>query len=319
MWIELHDSARDHPKILKLARDLKIPKVNALGHIASLWTWALRMAPDGDLSSFDVDDIEIGAEWNGDSGAFLAAAVERRLIDVQDGAHYLHDWEHYAQHLKAAKRKRDERARKRGRTPTRSQDTTPNVTAGHKTSQDVTGQPRISGPVTQTDRPTDQTDRPDREDRPARAREDSPPPVSDETEPKPQPRFSPPAESDRADRIGKYWAIWREVTKQMGSMKPHRSTLHEVAGCCRELDPVDEYGVWRQVLECYRDGRRESGKEIKLDWLLKDWDQWVRESGADKRNRRNQFETPNLKLRSMPEGDGDANFISRREGAKGAR
>lgn len=109
MYLEFHDSARDHPKILKLARDLHIEEPHALGYMASLWGWALRMAPDGDLSSFDVEDIEIGAKWSGDPGAFVKAAHHRKLLDFDGEFYAIHDWPIYAQHLKAAERKRKER------------------------------------------------------------------------------------------------------------------------------------------------------------------------------------------------------------------
>jgi hypothetical protein len=115
MWIELHDSARDHPKLLKLARDLGIAKVQALGHVCSLWLWVLRMAPDGDLSSFDGDDIEIGAEWDGQPGKFVSALISRRFIDKTDDGYVVHDWQDYSGSLKSAERMRKSRAAKRDR------------------------------------------------------------------------------------------------------------------------------------------------------------------------------------------------------------
>ena len=168
MWLEFHDSARDHPKILKVAKDLGIEEAHALGHVAALWAWTLTMAPDGELSSFDYDDIEIGAKWKGEAGAFVRAAINRKLLDKIDGdAANLkcHDWEDYAQHLKAAQRKREERARKREK----SQD----VTGRHRTSQDAEEVSQDvtpgEGGVTGTDRPTDQTDQ---TDPPSRARDE---------------------------------------------------------------------------------------------------------------------------------------------------
>ena len=113
MWIELHDSARDHPKLIKLARDLGIPKVHAFGHLCSLWTWVLRMAPDGDLSSFDTDDIEIGAEWGGTSGLFVSSAEKRGFLDRSNFGLVVHDWSEYSGSLKTAQRVREHRARKR--------------------------------------------------------------------------------------------------------------------------------------------------------------------------------------------------------------
>lgn len=109
MWIELHDTARDHPKMRKLARELGISRVQALGHMVSLWTWALRMAPDGDLSSFDDEDIEVdGAEWTDESVSFVEAARKVKLLDGKN----IHDWEDYAGSLKAAQRAKISREKK---------------------------------------------------------------------------------------------------------------------------------------------------------------------------------------------------------------
>jgi hypothetical protein len=112
MWLELHDSVRDHPKLIKSSRDLGIPKVYLLGHLSSLWTWTLRMAPDGNLSSFSEEDIEIGAEWEGPPGKLIDVLVKRGWIDQIDGGFEVHDWREYARHLKAAEWKRQERERK---------------------------------------------------------------------------------------------------------------------------------------------------------------------------------------------------------------
>lgn len=112
MWIELHDTSRDHPKITDLAELLGVKTVVALGHMCSLWTWTLRFAPDGCLESFNVTAIERGAQWDGERGAFVSAAKNVGLLDGDDGALHLHDWADYAQHLKAADRKRRERIRK---------------------------------------------------------------------------------------------------------------------------------------------------------------------------------------------------------------
>jgi hypothetical protein len=145
MWIELHDSTRDHPKVLKLAKRLGVPKVQALGHVISLWCWTLRMAADGDLRSFDVEDIEIAAEWEGAAGAFVEAAIAVRLLDKGRHGFLIHDWEDYSGSLKTAQRTREWRKRKE-----KTQETP---------KRDVTVMSRDADRP--TDRPTDQTDRPD--------------------------------------------------------------------------------------------------------------------------------------------------------------
>ncbi len=117
MWIELHDTVREHPKIAKLARRLGVPLVQAIGHVTALWCWTLRMAPDGDLRSFDSEDIEVAAMWEGPPGAFVAAAVAVRLLDARSNGHVIHDWDDYSGSLKAAERKRKERERKQAEGP----------------------------------------------------------------------------------------------------------------------------------------------------------------------------------------------------------
>ncbi len=152
MWIELHDSARDHPKIIKIARDLGLSQAVTLGHVTSLWLWTLRMAPDGDLSSFDVDDIEIGAQWEGERGAFVAAAVARRLLDETVDGIVVHDWDDYSGTLKAAIRKRNQRVRKRAEAGETAADTERQSQDGHVTSRDAE---RQSQDFTQNDRTTE--------------------------------------------------------------------------------------------------------------------------------------------------------------------
>jgi hypothetical protein len=125
--------------------------------MCSLWLWVLRMAPDGDLGSFDGEDLEIAAEWEGESGKFIESVNARGLIDIEQHGMVVHDWGDYATHLKAAERKRIQRQKKRERDAV-SQDVTGQ-------SRDVTGQGSKKRHVTLTDRPTDQKE-PTRPDRP---------------------------------------------------------------------------------------------------------------------------------------------------------
>lgn len=138
MYIRFELSLRDHPKIIKAARTLGIPKAHFIGHLGTFWLWCLLVAPDGDLSSFDEDDIEWAAEWNGKKGAFVEQLKSRRLLDISSEGIFVHNWEIYAEHLKARERKRKERERKKSR----------DVTVCHVTSQDVTGRHRTSRDVT---------------------------------------------------------------------------------------------------------------------------------------------------------------------------
>lgn len=152
MWIELHDSAREHPKVLKLAKRLGITRVQALGHVISLWCWTLRMAADGDLRSFDSEDLELAADWDGTAGHFVEAALAVRLLDKGRYGFIVHDWDDYSGSLKAAQRTREWRKRKEDRgddppNPDRKRHGDVTVTSGD-----------ADRPTDRPTRPTDQTD-----------------------------------------------------------------------------------------------------------------------------------------------------------------
>ena len=91
-WLKLEDTFYDHPKIRKLARQLAINRAQAAGHLALLWSWALRHAPDGDLSDIDIEDIEDAAQWENDPGGFVAACKTCGLIDETGDQIAIHNW-----------------------------------------------------------------------------------------------------------------------------------------------------------------------------------------------------------------------------------
>lgn len=109
MWIQLHASVRNHPKVALVARDCCCSVPEALGHIVALWCWAMDAQPDGCLSAYDDDSIEMAAMWAGESGWFVASLRKRRLLD--DG-NQLHDWMEYAGALKRNIARSRERAKK---------------------------------------------------------------------------------------------------------------------------------------------------------------------------------------------------------------
>lgn len=91
-WIELHTSLRNHPKVIMLSLEMEQSKVQVIGYLICLWTWALEYAEDGDLSRYSPELIESACEWKGASGA-LYAKLLHKFID-QDN--FIHDWLEYA-------------------------------------------------------------------------------------------------------------------------------------------------------------------------------------------------------------------------------
>lgn len=101
-WIESHQSLGKHPKLLRLAGNLRIHKAQAIGHLKYLWWWALDYAPKGNLSAFASAEISTASEWSGDVELFVKALKVTGWLD-KDG--YIHDWHQYAGPCLASRRR----------------------------------------------------------------------------------------------------------------------------------------------------------------------------------------------------------------------
>lgn len=78
-----------HPKTKKLMR--------SMGHagawyLVRLFLWVAENRSTGDLSGLADDDIELAIDFDGESGAFMAALSEVGLIDGEAGSRSIHDW-----------------------------------------------------------------------------------------------------------------------------------------------------------------------------------------------------------------------------------
>ena len=92
-WIESHQALGRHPKLLRLAAQLRIHKAQAVGHLKYLWWWALDYAPKGNLSAFASAEISAAAEWHGDPEVFVETLKETGWLEANGE---IHDWSHYA-------------------------------------------------------------------------------------------------------------------------------------------------------------------------------------------------------------------------------
>ena len=82
----------DHPKIIKLERQLGLEGVTAL---LRLWLWSAQNRPGGVLSGMDEEDIEIAARWNGEPRAFNGVVTRLRLLDAAGDSLQIHDWQEH--------------------------------------------------------------------------------------------------------------------------------------------------------------------------------------------------------------------------------
>lgn len=130
-WIELHQSLRNHPKILHLkvllgAQDKDLVRAK----LENLWLWALDYCLNGRLTvaerPLSAAEIAEAAEWSGDGAVFLQSLIAAGWIDERPGGKngktlYLHDWQDYAGRLlskRESERKRVAEYRENGRTRT---------------------------------------------------------------------------------------------------------------------------------------------------------------------------------------------------------
>lgn len=102
MWVESHQSLRNHPKVKKAARIAGINEFEMIGRLHCLWWWALDYAPDGNLTNYSDDDIEAAVDWQGQPGLFARALIDcgfnghGGLINVTQDSREIHDWFDYA-------------------------------------------------------------------------------------------------------------------------------------------------------------------------------------------------------------------------------
>ena len=63
-WIESHQTLEKHGKLLKLTSSLGVEKYQVIGHLHTLWWWAIDNATDGSLAGYTPDIIANVAGWH---------------------------------------------------------------------------------------------------------------------------------------------------------------------------------------------------------------------------------------------------------------
>jgi len=96
LWFELHIGLPSHPKTARLRRRLGVGLATAVGHVTLLWAWAVRYAPNGDLSRFDADVIADASGWDDEAGLFVRALIGAGFLDESLA---IHDWDAYVGRL----------------------------------------------------------------------------------------------------------------------------------------------------------------------------------------------------------------------------
>lgn len=121
-WIKYPRSLINNPKTKRVSRKLGIPAVHIIGHLLSLWSWAVDFAPDGNLKHFTAEDIADAAGWEGDPDVFVEALISCGIrgggfLDrVNDDELCIHDWDDHTglqlREVEKLKKQNRERVRK---------------------------------------------------------------------------------------------------------------------------------------------------------------------------------------------------------------
>jgi hypothetical protein len=106
--IRIATSWLTHPKRKKLEKRLG-PK--ACLCFIDLLLETGQNKPSGRLDSWNAEDIAIAAQWDGDSGVFVSALVDLRLLDHDDNTYVIHDWRDHNPYAFGSE-ERSEKARK---------------------------------------------------------------------------------------------------------------------------------------------------------------------------------------------------------------
>lgn len=111
--IRIQISFANHIKRKKLQNRLKAEGVLAL---IDLWLYAGENHPDGILKNMTAEDVELAANWQGESESFVNTLIEIGFLDNTGEWYLLHDWsEHnpYAMHAPERKERAKKAANKR--------------------------------------------------------------------------------------------------------------------------------------------------------------------------------------------------------------
>jgi len=87
----------EHPKMKRLARELGIEHLLAVGIMEALWHWTARYAPAGDIGKHSDADIADGIGYRGDMSRLVQTLADVGFIDrCERHRLIIHDWPDHA-------------------------------------------------------------------------------------------------------------------------------------------------------------------------------------------------------------------------------
>ena len=91
-WIRVDAGMPSHPKIGRIARELGIDRMEAVGIVVSLWCWTSISRESGILNGLEPPDLAYACLWSGDPEKIVSALTNAGLLDNCDGVLSIHEW-----------------------------------------------------------------------------------------------------------------------------------------------------------------------------------------------------------------------------------
>lgn len=112
-WLQIHQTLKDHRKLLKAADILEVTPPHMMGILISFWLWALDNTPSGTLDGISSRIIARAAQWEGDPDQLVEVMKSTEWLDETDQGLEIHDWYEYAGKLIDQRIAERERSKKR--------------------------------------------------------------------------------------------------------------------------------------------------------------------------------------------------------------
>lgn len=113
-----HTALFGHVKLTKLVKALDCPRPHVIGYWECLCNYVATHNVDGNISNLTDDEIELAAEWVGEPGKFIAAAIGCRFVDRDASGTRIHDWRDWAPEWVKKRIKRAEEAAEKAKRQT---------------------------------------------------------------------------------------------------------------------------------------------------------------------------------------------------------
>lgn len=99
MYIQLDVDFPEHPKVLRIAREMGWSTLETWPRIALIWIWAQRYAQDGDVTHLVTDDDHLSRVCYLQSvnlaPMFLRVLCDSKMVEMRRTKYVLHDWNKY--------------------------------------------------------------------------------------------------------------------------------------------------------------------------------------------------------------------------------